>query len=651
MRSNWSEMRNFAPVLVCAFALSAAAGQATNSGDLRGSVTDSTGALIPGVTVTVTNVNTGVTKVLTTNQDGLYDTSSIVVGTYSVTFERQGFEKYQRPTISLQVGTSTVNAVLQIGSTTDEVVVKSDLPLLETETGAQQTTFEADSMQVLPNIGQDWENFAILIPGSSGSNGNQGTVNPGQSVSVNGNLPYSNVLSDGASTTLGTSQNSDVNTFETVQEVQISTSAFSAQYGIGGIIFNQISKGGTNKFHGSAYDYFQSSQFNANAYQFNGQNNPLGFARYNNFGGSLGGPVDIPLLGLKKKAFFYFNYDQIVNHANSTGTNSIPTTSVMAGDFTGQSTLYDPTTQTIAYDTKGNPYPVRQSFVSEYGSNSVPAAMFDKVSAAFQKFYPTPTSHIAGGHFQTGNVTGQGILQNNFYASVPESYPDRKYFGRIDYDITPKNRITGSVTQGNAPAVSKNDVTAPPIGSSDSDVSRLNLQVTDVWTISPHLINEARFGFTYQGNFFADLTDGDNYPQQIGWQFAKANEIPGVQFYANYPYAWIEPSTNQYIYKENVFDPSDVVTLIKGKHVLHFGGEVGVYRNDNTPYAQINPGTLGFAGQYTSHWSVVGGVAQQDANTGADYADFLLGRCIELVGAEWLGVRCAPEEPSDVCAG
>ncbi len=626
MRAVWFATRAVLLAILYSLGLGIALAQATNSGDIRGTVTDPTGALIPGVTVTVTNVNTGITKLLKTDKAGLYDTSSIVVGTYSVTFDKPGFQTFKRSAITLQVGTSTVNAKLNVGSTTQEVVVNTDIPLLTTETGSQSTTFEADSMRLLPNVGQDWQNFAILIPGSSGVQGtqaNQGSVNPGQEISVNGNLPYSNVLSDGASTTLGTSQNSDVDTFETVAEVQVSTSAFSAQYGIGGVIFNQITKGGTSQFHGSAYEYFQSSQFNANSYQFNNEAHSLPFYRFNNFGASVGGPVALPKL--RKKAFFYFDYDQVVNHGSANGVNSIPTPAVMAGDFSGQSTIYDPTTQTIAHDSKGNAYPIRQSFQSEYGSNAIPVALFSKLATNFQKFYPTPDNHIAGGQFLPGGLQGQGILQNNFYASVPQSNPNRKYFGRLDYDITPNNRITGSVTEGDIPAFGPSVVTACPVGCGSSDVSRLDLQVTDVWTINSHLINEARVGFTYQGNFFGDATLNQNYPQQLGWQFAKANEIPGFQFYTNYPYAWIEPSTSQYIYKENVFDPSDVVTFIRGKHVLHFGGEVGVYRNDNTPYAQINPGILGFTGQYTSHWSVVNGVAQQDSNTGTDYSDFLLG--------------------------
>ncbi len=447
----------------CTVSVAAVHGQATNSGDIRGIVTDPSGAVIPDVTVTVTNTNTGVTKVLMTNKAGLYDTSSIVVGNYSLKFERSGFEIYSRPQVSLQVGISTVNAIMTVGAVSDSVVVNSDLPLLDTESGTQQTTLDAPSMQLLPNVGQDWENFAILIPGSAGLAGN---TNPGQLISANGNLPYNNVLSDGSSTTLGTSSNSDVNVFETVQEVQISTSAFSAQYGIGGIIFNQISKGGTSQFHGSAYDYFQSDEFNANGnYRFNNANfEKINRYRYNNLGASIGGPIAIPILNLRHKAFFYFDYDQIINNGTASGTNDIPTPAVMSGDFTGQGLLYDPTTQTMGMDANGNPYPIRKTFLSEYGANAIPAALLDKVAVNFQKFYPTPSNHIAGGQFEPGVMQIPGVTQKNFFAQVPQQSPSRRYFGRIDYDINSKNRITGSMTQGDSPGFSPNTVTASPIG-------------------------------------------------------------------------------------------------------------------------------------------------------------------------------------------
>ena len=600
------------------FASAVCFAQSTNSGDIRGSVTDATGALIPGVTVTVLNVETGVTKDYPTNQDGLYDTSSIVTGSYRLTFTKDGFEQLVRGPITLQVGATTVNAQLQVGSAKQTVTVSTDVPLLQTETSEQSTTLEYKSMSQLPQVTQDWENFMILLPGASGTvGGSQGSSNPGQVVAINGNLPYSNILADGASTTLSHSQNANPAVFETVSELQVSSSSFSAQYGVGGVIFNQITKGGTNRFHGSAYDYFQNDALTAHSAFTTGA---IPFLRYNNFGFSVGGPV------LKNKMFFYFDYDQIVDHGNSTALNSVPTTDVLGGNFTGMQNIYDPTTQTIAIDSAGNPYPVRQSFASEYGNgNAIPSTLFDQVASKFQLFYPTPSTHIPGGVFLPGNVGSEGELQNNFYDSQQQSSPYRKFFGRLDYDVTPNNRITMSDTQSDTPQRYPSTVSACPIGCQTGDVDNNNAQVTDVWNISPTTINEARMGFTSQLNFFADLALNKGYASQLGWQFGKADDFPAINFTGSYPYAWIDPSSNS-VYKEFTWDPSDVVTMIRGKHILHFGGELLSYQNNSTAWGNTNAGALTFSGQYTQQWALNGsGVAAPVAGTGMEYADFLLG--------------------------
>jgi len=621
-----------------ALGLGAAHAQSTNSGDIRGTVTDSTGALLPDVTVTVVDKDTGITKVLNTNRDGLYDTSSIVIGTYRITFEKTGFARFERSSISLEVGTSTVNAMLKVGSTSDQVIVETDnLPLLNTESGEQSTTLEAKTMAQLPQVTQDWENFVILVPGAAGAasatqnDGHVSTSNPGQIASVNGNLPYSNILADGASTTLSMSQNANPAVFETVAELQVTTSAFSAQYGIGGIIFNQITKGGTSKFHGAAYEYFQNDALNAYPFEFGASRaglGPIPELRYNNFGGNVGGPIDLPFWNLKKKAFFFFNYDQIVNHAYSGSTQNVPTTAVLGGDFTGFSnTIYDPTTQTIAYDKGGNPYPVRKSFLSEYGSNAIPTSLIDSVAAKFAQFYPTPSSHISQGTFLPGSVNSAGLLTSNWHSVIPAFAPFRRYFGRLDYDITPNNRLTMSDTQSDTPVFSYNSVSACPIGCEPNDVDNNNAQITDVWTISSRTINEARMGYTWQGNFFADSSLNQGYAAKLGWQFAKADDIPSIQFLNTYPYAWIQPAVNA-IYKEHVFDPSDVVTMIRGKHILHFGGEFLFYRDDSTAWGNENGGTLQFTGQYTQNWTVdpkTGLAAPNSSGSGLEFADFLLG--------------------------
>jgi hypothetical protein len=622
------------PLLLVIFGSGSCFAQSINSGDIRGTVTDPTGALIPGVTVTVMNTDTGISKDFATNRDGLYDTNSLVPGPYTITFTKDGFEQLVRGPITLEVGFNTVNGQLKVGSTSQQVTVTSDVPLLTTETGDQTLVLSDKVMGELPQVGPDWENFMFLLPGATN------TLSSGVgSFSINGNLPYSNVLQNGVSQTLPSSQNATVANFENVAEIQVSMSSFSAQYGIGGMIFNQITKSGTDKFHGSAYDYIQNDALNANAYGFLSQPT-VPFIRQNHFGGAVGGPV------LKKKMFFYFDYDQIVDHGSASNTTStIPTQATMGGNFNGQWPIYDPTTQTIAYDSKGNPYPVRKSFQSEYSSNAIPSAMIDTVAKRIQQFYPAiggsacqnysssiqTNCIIAGGKFISGSTGSEGETTNNFYSTAPASYPTRRYFGRLDYDITPNNRLSMSDSQDDSPDVYPSSFTPAPIGWESGDVTDNQAQITDTWSISPHLTNEARIGYTFEDSDFGDLSLNKGFAAKLGWQFGVADDIPASWLANQWVYADISPATNA-IYIQHVFDPSDVVTLITGRHILHFGGEFLIYRDDSTAWGNTNAGSMTYSGQYTQAWTTDQSVCQSSPgvacpvpNTGLEYADFLLG--------------------------
>jgi Carboxypeptidase regulatory-like domain len=581
-----------------------AVAQSTNSGDIRGSVTDPAGALIPGVAVTTLNVETGVTKHYVTDHAGLYDTSSIVPGSYRITFTKTGFQQLVRGPVTILVGFTTVNGRLKVGSTTQRVVVNENVPLLTTESGEQSTTFEAKSMAQLPNVGTDWENFTILLPGTSGnpSSATGGPDNPGQFVAANGNLPYNLILADGSTTTLPSSSNSDVSTFETVSELQVSTSNFSAQYGIGGYVMNQISKGGTSRFRGAAYEYFQNDALNAKGYGF-GVNIPVPFLRYNVFGGSISGPV------IPRKMFFYFDYEKSDITQNSNGFLTVPTAAEANGDFTGQPTIYDPTTQ-IVTQTPNGPVVTRRSFEDEYhNGNKIPSFLIDPVARAIQSYYPKPN---------VPPIISGGVPTNNFYYSVPAPNSGRKFFGRLDYDITPSNRLTISETERDFPTLSPG-VGICPIDCSKIDTDSNNAQISDVWNISPQTINEARIGFTDQLNFYVDETLYGGYPAKLGLKFAKVDDFPFLTFSGACCYD-LQPGVNA-IQKEQVFDFSDVVTMIRGRHVLHFGGELLMYRTDETTWGSgyINSGSFNYTGQYTA--STVG-----DSTTGISYADFLLGQ-------------------------
>jgi hypothetical protein len=614
-------------VLLSAGLAGTALGQSTNSGDFNGVVTDTTGAPIPGATVTVLNIATGVSKDLVTNDAGVYDTSSIVAGTYKLTFAKPGFQTFVRSSVTLEVGIHKIDAQLAIGAVTQEVVVNTDISLLKTENGEQTTTLSAQTLQALPQVGQDWTSFNILLPGSSGvPSGAQGALGTGTSngttLAVNGNLPFSTVLSDGAETTLPASANSDILTQEVIQEVQVSSSAFSAQYGVGGSLYNQISKGGTDRFHGSAYEYFQNDALDAYNYNFGGT--PTKFLRYHNFGGSVGGPI------LKRKMFFYFNYDHIIQHGGTAAVlYSVPTAAVLSGDFTGQPTVYDPATtttqQTGTYLYPGQTLPtncpcvIRQSFADEYhNGNKIPASRFDAVASAMQKYFPAAN---APGTLSNGQTI------NNYTYTSPSSTPFIRYFGRLDYDIRSNNRLTLSNSEGDNPGQSFGAGICP-VNCQTNDVSKNNAQITDVWTISPRITNEVRLGYTNQLNFFVPLTLNQGYPAKLGFQFAKADNFPSLNITgynngANNNGNTVVTSQINAVYKEHAFDPSDVVTFIVGKHILHFGGEFLIYQNNSTSWGNITAAQLGFTGSYTSE-GVASGL--NNSNTGVAYADFLLGQ-------------------------
>ncbi|HEY2546931.1 MAG TPA: carboxypeptidase-like regulatory domain-containing protein [Candidatus Acidoferrum sp.] len=653
--------------------------QDRNSGEIRGTVKDASGAVLPGVTVTVNNLDTGVKTVFVTNADGLYDSVSTPTGNYDVSFEKAGFKKEVRGPVTLQVVTITEDATLQVGAISEEVRVSAEgAPLLETESGQQATTFDSKVLEELPQVGggitgATWSSFTVYLPGGGGTtNGRNalgnGAWNAGDAVSINGNLPnFANFLQDGATTVLPASANNDDEILETISEVQINTNSFSAQYGAGGVVFNQISKSGTNEYHGSGYEYFSNTALNAKGY-FNGQAppmitnalNPTGpeianpafqvpYLRYDQYGGSVGGPI------IKRKLFAFFDIDEIHNNSASSGFVTVPTAAALAGNFTGMYPVYDPTTTTGSGTTLA-----RASFASECGGlNEIPngtncggaPSRIDPVSAAIiaSKFgWPTAPSGV--GTCQPAPF--QNECTNNLFLSHINPAPLRRYFGRLDYNVNNNNRITWSISEKNNPGVD-NGLFACPLNCGSGDVDGINTQVTDTWTISPTVVNEVRMGFTRQGNYFLSQSVGLNPETAFGLQGTHFNQFPIIG--SNSPYGGfggpdavnqLAPATDA-TYVENVFDPSDVVTMVRGKHILKFGVEVLLNEGNTTAWGSNSAGNYGFSGQYTAgaNISTTTGLPDGTLNTsktGSGFADFLLGNVQNwaaanqsITGARW----------------
>jgi hypothetical protein len=575
-------------------------GQATNSADVTGSVTDPSGAIVPEVTVTIKDLDKNLERIVVTNASGVYDSGPLVPSDrYTLTFKKAGFAILERGPMTLGAGVTGLNVELTLGQSTQQIVIQDQsAPLLETTTAEISQTVPQETLKAIPQTGgiPDWQSFLTFLPGTRGNGTNNSSPGMG-GVSVNGSMPFSNALLDGASTSSPMSNNV-INTpiFDSVAEVKMSDSLFSAQYGTGGILYNQISKGGTNQFHGMGYDYFKNTALNATPFGFNGvagRNSPIHF---NDFGGNIGGPV------IKNKIFFFFAVENVVSHTVPALTFiSVPTVPMRSGDFTGLNAIYDPTSQTVDSNTG---IVTRQPFPG----NKIPSSMFDTVAKNIQAYYPQPNL--------VGTVVN-GVTTNNYAYQLPTSAPKRKYFGRFDADVTSRNRITGSAAWNDGPTIGVGPVC--PLNCTNQDIFNTNNQLSDYWTISPHIMNEFRLGFMGEYDLITPDTLGQGYPAKLGLNIGKADVFPSISITNVYGLGPGSPSFANY--KENNIDISDQVTFIRGRHLLHFGGEVFIFRADSTAWGAINSANLGFTGVYTAG-SNVGSLA---STSGVAYADFLLG--------------------------
>jgi hypothetical protein len=298
--------------------------QNSSSGELIGTVTDSSSAVIPGVSISIQNGATGQVIHTMSNGDGIYAVTSVPLGQYTVTFSKPGFASFVRQGFTVYVGTFTIDAMMQPGAEGQQITVTTQTPLLETESSEQSTTLDTQAVSSYPVVGSDWRGIVGVLPGvNAGGTGNQSAS--GQYVGYNGTQGNDVAwLLDGSGATLPDQFNPSqvYPPVDAVQEVNASTSNFSAQYGNGLAIINVITKSGTNHIHGTAFEMIQNDAVEARNY-FAQAVTPL---RWNQFGGSIGGPV------LHDKLFLFFSYMENPAVSTSPSYYTFPTVA-MRQDF------------------------------------------------------------------------------------------------------------------------------------------------------------------------------------------------------------------------------------------------------------------------------------------------------------------------------
>lgn len=557
------------------------AGQSRSAAEVRGTVTDQSGAVVPDVKVTITNVSTGVSQQVTTNGDGVYDAPWVPTGEYSVSFERQGFDKLTKTGITLQLETFTLDAALKVGSASYTVAVTVGAPLIQTDTAEGSTTITAQQLVDIPNVNRTWDNLIGLVPGVNGA-GNQNAT--GQGAGINGmGGNQSNWQIDGGIALSPNGQNSILPPLDAIDEIKLTTSNFGAEYGNGLSVFNVNIKSGTNAWHGTLFEFNQNDFFNAKNYFNVGQKAEW---RWNEFGGTLGGPIK------RDKAFFFFSFQDNPSNTASPSFFTMPTDAMRQGDFSLASNPLGPGVsnglQTIVDPATGVPFP----------GNKIPSVLIDSVGQKIMSYYPEPN-------------LGQFIGANYYYAA-PSPNTQRWINGKVDFRLNAANTVSASIFY---------DYTNTFFNDPICDIDCTNLiyknyqgQLTDVWMISPTLSGEFRFSVFHAGGQVTPRTFGKGYPAQLGLVNGASDLFPSVS---------VEGTIGQGIGQglplasdvESDFGPAATMTWLKGKHVLKFGGEFDRWWT-NGGWPMANEGNFDFNGLFSS-----GGVPGQ----GEGFADLLLG--------------------------
>jgi hypothetical protein len=352
-----------------------------------------------------------------------------------------------------------------------------------------------------------------------------------------------------------------------VSEFNVIEDNFNAEYATGTSVLNIVTTAGSNKFHGSLFEYFQNNILNARNF-FSTSATPL---RYNQPGGTFGGPV------LHNKLFFFFSVQDTINPSTTVTIHTVPTAAEEAGNFTGFAPVINPST--------GTPFL----------NNMIPSGMIDAVAKKVLAYWPAPNL--------PGNV-------NNFSYAAPQDLTTPIYDARVDYHFTNSNVLTAA---GHVYLLSNVHTGSIPPPACFQNSERCGLQVshsqqwslTDHWTLSPEMINEARFNFVRQLFYQLTPNENDNIPMTLGLNNVPENFFPYFTISGAIPTS-IGPGQHSGG-AQNTFSFGDALTWIHGKHSLKFGGEIDRFQYN--VLASLDSGTFGFNGDFS----------------GNGFADFLLG--------------------------
>jgi hypothetical protein len=534
------------------------------AGTILGTVTDPTGARVPGATVVAINVLTGETHTATTNQEGDYLFPVLPIGEYRIEVEAQGFKKFVRQGITLTVNRNArVDVPLEVGQVTEEVRVVGDVPLVDTRQVQLGSLVDSQRVNDLPLNGRNVYDLVSLLPGVVSTRLPTVQDNSGNFLNVNGSRTRQStfMLDGGFNNDLWRNSGNAAPNPDAVQEFRLITSNFNAEYGRSpGAVINVVTKSGTNQLHATMFEFLRNNKLNARNF-FQADVEPL---RQNQFGASAGGPI------IKDKTFFFGSYEGLRIRSSAFRNVALtPTAAERMGDFSAA-----PLRQQPKDPQTGQPFP----------GGIIPASRLDPVASKILEML-VPLPNTADGRFEV---------------TEPSKSDSDQVLAKIDHQLSSAHKLYGSlfVLQGRTFTPFGGVSQIPDYGATNDNLNQRNVVVNEDWIVSPALLNQGRFSYARRfsksvGNirtswpdFGSQVTLGSEpaRPPQIfitgRWNMGLFGEGGGM---TNHTFAW-----------------SDTLTWIHGGHSVKAGTWLAYNRFDEIT-SWLGPGQVRFNGGFSGN--------------------------------------------------
>lgn len=582
--------------IAAALLLVSSYGSAQNiTGSMSGRVTDGTGSVIVGATVTVTDLAQNVPTVRKTSAEGNFAIAGLMPGNYSITVEAPGFKKLTRSGIPLDANDKLAigDLVMEVGSVTDSVEVNAQTVVLQTESVERSATITGTQIANIETNGRNPLDMAKLVPGVSFTNGTSYAVGSSgtgaNTFTVNGTRPSQNQLSLNGIGNVDTGNNGGMNVSvsnDSISEFKILTGSYQAEYGrSAGAQIAVVTKSGGEQFHGSGYWYHRNDSLNANSFLSNARPSlgqpfiPRPLFRYNDPGYTIGGPIFIPKLleRTRHKAYFFWSQEWQKQLIPNTPRNVlVPTAAERQGDFSA------------SVDNNRNPVPSILDPLSRapFPNKQVPLTRIYAPGQKLLDILPLPNTT------QTSNF--------NYTSQLPGASPRRETLLRVDYNITNNLRVFGHWVDDQQPTVTPYGSFVlglnVPIANIGNPVPGRSFAAGATWIISPTMTNEVNWGFTHNsilidetGNQLTRATSGINLPVLYPSAIQK-DYIPNVTF--NGTRITASPNFGSgdapFVNYNTTIDLSDNLTKIWGKHTIKTGFYMQRSRKDQTSFSNNN---------------------------------------------------------------